>query len=111
MRCFNWVFVVLLVGVIAPLTESAKAAPLPNDPNLVMWMRADNGVTGTSPVTAIADSSVNGNNLIGVGAPQLTSRAFATGPHSVIRFNGSSYFYVSNSIPFDLLNASIYIVG
>jgi hypothetical protein len=111
MRCFNWVFVVLMGAIIAASAERAMAAPLPNDPNLVMWMRADNGVTGTSPVTAIADSSVNGNNLIGVGAPQLTSRAFATGPHSVIRFNGSSYFYVSNSIPFDLPNASIYIVG
>jgi hypothetical protein len=111
MRCFNWVFVALVASISASFAERALAAPLANDPNLVLWMRADNGVTGTSPVTAIADSSVNGNNLTGVGGPQRTTRTFATGLHYVIRFNGSSYFYVSNSLPLDLLNASIYIVG
>jgi hypothetical protein len=111
MRCFNWVIVALVCGISASVAERAIAVPLANDPNLVLWMRADNGVTGTSPVTAIADSSVNGNNLVGVGAPQLTTRTFATGLHDVIRFNGSSYFYVTNSLPLDLLNASIYIVG
>src|SRR4051812_12574626 len=110
MRCFNWLVVVLVVSISAPFAERSLAAPIPTDPNLELWMRADSGVTGTSPVTAIADSSDNNNNLTGVGAPQLASRTFATGLHDVIRFNGSSYFYVSNSIPLDLLNASIYIV-
>jgi hypothetical protein len=111
MRCFTCVLVALLTSLGAFVADWASAAPLPNDPNLVLWMRADNGVTGSAPVTAIADSSTHGNNLTAAGSPQLTTRTFATGVHDVIRFNGSSFFYISNSIPLDLANLSIYLVG
>jgi hypothetical protein len=77
----------------------------------VLWMRADQGVTGTSVVTQINDSSDNGNDMIGAGNPQLAIGTFPTGDHPVIRFGGGAAFYVPTTTALNLDNASIYMVA
>jgi hypothetical protein len=115
MRYINCVVVVLVLvlvsSMIAPIAERALADPAPSDPNLVLWMRADQGVTGTSLVTKIDDSSDNDNDMIGAGNPQLVTTTFPTGELPVIRFGGAAAFYVPNSTALNLENASIYMVA
>lgn len=53
----------LLLGAGRGTRSAAAWAPTDLGANLVAWYKADTGVTGTSPVTAWADQSGNGNNL------------------------------------------------
>ena len=71
MRYINCVVAVLVAGISVALAGGALADPVPSDPNLVLWMRADQGVTGTSLVTKIDDSSDNDNDMIGAGNPEV----------------------------------------
>lgn len=99
-------------------TSTRAQAPNPADPDLVFWLRADQGVATTPDaggpiVTAVNDSSDNGVNMTGAGTPRLVARTFASGPRSVISFGGAggpaALFNGSDAI--DLMNASIYMVA
>ena len=117
MRSINWVVVALVASMSTPLAERAFAQPLPTDPNLVLWMRADQGVTGSAPVTKINDSSDNGNDMFasiafGPNGPVLATRTFPTGDHPVIRFDGSAAFELApHATALNLDNATIYMVA
>jgi hypothetical protein len=117
MRYMNWLVAALVASTSAPFAERALAEPLPTDPNLVLWMRADQGVTGTAPVTKIDDSSDNDNDMFasiafGPTGPVLATRTFPTGDHPVIRFDGSAAFELApHATALNLDNATIYMVA
>jgi hypothetical protein len=117
MRSINWVVVALVASMSIPFVERTFAQPLPTDPNLVLWMRADQGVTGTAPVTKIDDSSDNDNDMFasiafGPTGPVLATRTFPTGDHPVIRFDGSAAFELApHATALNLDNATIYMVA
>jgi hypothetical protein len=112
MHRFNWVIMTLAISVSLPFAEHAAADPVPTDPNLVLWMRADQGVTAPGGlVTKIEDSSDNDNDMLKGGNPMLSTQTFPTGDHPVIHFGGAAALWVPNTTALNLQNASIYMVA
>lgn len=121
----------MVLGVAS--SAFAQTAPDPADPDLVFWLRADQGVNTTPDslgpiVTSVFDSSDNLNDLGGAGTPRLLTRSFPTGPQSVISFGGIApgpnpgdppifegdaalYNFTAGSDALDLANLSIYMVA
>ena len=66
--------------------------------SLELWLKANTGVTGTSPVTAWADQSGNALDATAVNSPTLTTDAFNFNP--TINFDGTSARFTTGSLAF-----------
>lgn len=74
----------------------APAVPLPSTVSgLVLWLEADVGVTGTSPVTAWADQSGTGNNVAPFNTGPTLSSSGPNG-HKAISFDGTDNTTIEN---------------
>ncbi|WP_420386032.1 T9SS type A sorting domain-containing protein [Roseivirga sp.] len=63
--------------------------------NLVYWVKADNGTTGSPTVTAWLDQSSGPVNATSTGDPALTSAAINFNPY--ITFDGNDYFTLADA--------------
>jgi hypothetical protein len=76
---------------LAKFTLASALGPAPGGSafNLVLWLKADKDVTGTSPITSWVDQTGN-NTFSTIGTPQLVTNGINFNPTT--GFNGSSYF-------------------
>jgi len=70
----------------------------PGGGELKLWLRADAGVTGATPVTAWADQSGNGNNATAGTGPDLVSDQLNFNPTLDFTSASSEYLQITNGI-------------
>lgn len=85
-------------GDFFSIAGPSSVAPGNVDANLHLWLKADEGVTGGSPVTAWTDQSGNAKDAIQVGdAPDLSTNQVNFNP--AIDFNGNNdYLQITDGI-------------
>lgn len=76
-------------------TYSAAWTPASLGADLVAWYKADAGVTGSSPVTAWADQSGNGHNLVAGGTPVLNATDADFNSQASITLDGVTEYFQS----------------
>ena len=106
-------FLTLLACLLFP-SEPARTqttAPGGVTGNLKLWLKADAGVTGTSPVTGWNDQSGNGNHAtIQLGTPSQTLNAAGLNFNPVVTLAGTGGLQGTFSVPVTSNNVSAFIV-
>lgn len=89
---------------VISITPAASAMPIPQTiPNLALWLDGsdDSSISQTDgAVTQITDKSGNGRDAIASGSASPTLVSDVQNNHSVLRFNGSNYLSINNSITY-----------
>ena len=67
--------------------------------NIKLWLRADKGVTGTSPISAWADQTLNSNDASApANAPDLLNNAINNNPAIDFTSSNSEYMQITNGL-------------
>ena len=83
-----------LVFIFFLLTKGFSQSPggVGNSTTNILWLKADAGITGATPVTAWADQSGNGNNSSDVDGPDFITDRINFNPS--LQFDGNSEEFI-----------------